>query len=467
MKLAARVSLALSTLLGRGVEARGSEGLTRDDVGGALGWFGPSSQPPRRGTRELLAAFKQSPPLRALVERISSEVAGTQWRLYSGVDREGRAVRRRDVQGLSGWRQRQRALRALAARGELVEITNHPLIDLMSDPMRDAPPAVRLSGLQAMMVTQSGLDLVGSVGWMLQRNAAGMPVEAWPIPDSFIAEIPTKARPTYRIRLGSRDWEVPDSEVVLFKVPDPSNPYARGTGIGATLADEVETFEYASKHLKTWFYNRAMPAGFIGVEGAKQPELEAAKAKFENEQRGFWNAWRVHWHSGKLNWQPVQQTFEQQQMSTLRKDERDIALQTFGVPPEIFGVLENANRSTIDSADYFMQRFVVEPRLEQLRDTLQWRLAPEFDERLIVEFDSPVEEDRAFLLKLIQACPWAFSTNEIRAVGEMAPDKDPEADKLPERPKAGAAAGNAASGGAVTVDDDESKPAKESKTSGE
>lgn len=451
MGLGERIGNALSALVGR----RGMGPLSTDDAGRALGstgYFGPSGAPPRRGTPELLAAFKQSPVLRMVVERCATAVASTPWRLYTARDSStGRAYQRRDIQSLSAPRDRSAALYGLRLRGELVEVLDHPMLDLVCDPMASAPPSVRLTGLESMLVTQSGLDLVGSVGWMLQRNAVGMPIEAWAIPDSWISEMPTRERPFYRIKIGSRDWVVPETEVILFRVADPANPYTRGTGIGATLGDEVETFEYASKHLKTWFYNRALPAGFIGVDGAKQSDLDAAKARFENEQRGFWNAWRTHWHSGKLTWQPVQQTFEQQQLSSLRKDERDIVQQTFGFPPEILGILENSNRATIDAADYLFNTKVVVPRLERIRAVLQFMLAPMFDERLIVDYVSPVPENREFALKVVQAAPWAFRTNEIRHLADHAPDPDETHDKLPERPKN--EKGNAANGTPSTGDD--------------
>lgn len=441
MGLRTRVAQAFSSLIGRR-----SGGLGLQDMFGSTGWFSSGGAPPRRGTPELLAAFKQSPVLRMVVERCASGVASTPWRLYTARDLvTGRAVRRRDIQALSGHRHRSAALYGLRLRGELTEVLTHPMLDMIYDPMPSAPSSVRLTGLEAMTVTQAGLDLVGSVGWILQRNATGMPIEAWPIPDSWITEVPTKERPVYRIKMGALDWQVPESEVVWFRVADPSNPYTRGTGLGATLGDEIETFEYASKHLKTWFYNRALPAGFVSVKGARQAELEAAKTRFENEYRGFWNAWRVHWHSGELDWHPVQQTFEQQQLAALRKDERDIVQHTFGIPPEILGILEQgSNRSTIDAADYLFTTKVIVPRLERIRAYLQFILAPQFDERLIVDYVSPVPEDQAFALRVVQAAPWAFRTNEIRTLANHPPDPDPKHDELPERPTI--TAGNAASG---------------------
>ena len=35
----------------------------------------------------------------------------------------------------------------------------------------------------------------------------------------------------------------------------------------AVLADELDIDEFATKHLKSWFFNRALPDVFLSVEG--------------------------------------------------------------------------------------------------------------------------------------------------------------------------------------------------------
>jgi hypothetical protein len=102
----------------------------------------------------------------------------------------------------------------------------------------------------------------------------------------------------------------------------------------------------------------------------------------------------------------------------LRKHSRDTVIQTEGVPPELHGIIENSNRSTIDSADYLFSRWVLVPRLEFLRATMQERLVPDFDERLILDYCSPVQEDKEFNLKVATAAPWSTMVDEWRALRE-------------------------------------------------
>jgi hypothetical protein len=112
-------------------------------------------------------------------------------------------------------------------------------------------------------------------------------------------------------------------------------------------------------------------------------------------------------------------------MQDLRKNTRDICLQVWGVPPEILGIIENSNRSTIDAADYLFSKWVIVPRLEAWRLDYQRMLVPEYDARLILDYESPVQQDTAFRLQAMTAMPWAFEADEIRECAGMTPlEKD-------------------------------------------
>jgi hypothetical protein len=100
----------------------------------------------------------------------------------------------------------------------------------------------------------------------------------------------------------------------------------------------------------------------------------------------------------------------------LRKHVRDTVMQVEGLPPELQGVIENSNRATIDSADYLFSRWTLVPRLEFLRATMQERLVPDYDERLILDYESPVQDDKEFNLKVAQASPWSTMLDEWRAM---------------------------------------------------
>ena len=84
----------------------------------------------------------------------------------------------------------------------------------------------------------------------------------------------------------------------------------------------------------------------------------------------------------------------------------------------------NSNRSTIDAAKYLMDTQVVVPRLEFQRAIFQERLITEYDDRLIVDYVSPVSEDVAQQLAAMTAAPWAATVDEWRHVQGLAAKAD-------------------------------------------
>ncbi len=373
-------------------------------------------EPPSRGTKELIRAYKFMPWLRAVNTKVSTSVAGVTWELYIQNGSNGKAIRNNKLQYADEIFRRSR-MAEMRKDGELREIETHPLLSLLDN----ANPM--MTGRTARQVTQTYLDLKGEAFWILERNNQGMPIEFWPVPPHWIVETPSAKRPFYRVNFKNWQGQIPAEEMIWLKDPDPENPYGRGTGIGESLTDELETDEYAAKYLKSWFYNRAVPELLIGVEGADEGALNRAKHKWENEHRGFWKAFRSYWHSGKMDVQQLGYSFQQQQLMELRRQERDTIMNVYGLSPEVMGVVENSNRATAQAADYIFSRWVLAPRLEFLRSEMQEYLVPQFDERLILEYVSPIPADHEFSLQVATAAPWSLTRNEWREMQGLPEDE--------------------------------------------
>lgn len=392
-------------------------GGTQKAAGMLAGIFPASAgSPPKRGARELIRAYNEMPWLRATVNKVGISIASTTWRLFV-VRREGKAVRHAQLQR-AGWRSRAKMTAVLRKQTVLQEIEAHPLLDLLdaSNPF--------LPGLSVRQLTQVYLDLVGESFWLLERNGAGKPVALWPLPPDWIAGTPTLEKPIFRVSYRGFQAEIPATEFVWFRDVDPANPYERGSGTAAALGDELETDEYAAKHTKQWFFNRARPDLLISGEGLSREDTARLEQDWISKHQGFWRAFKPYFLNRKIEVQTLSQTFENMQLVDLRKYERDTIVQVYGVPPEILGILANSNRATIEAADFLFARWVLVPRLELLRVTLQERLVPEFDERLIIDYDSPVSEDKEHKLKVAQAAPWALRVDEWRELQEQEPLPD-------------------------------------------
>jgi HK97 family phage portal protein len=404
---------------------------------------------PRRGTRELMVAYREQPWLRAVAGRIARGVAGVEWEVYvrveepsterkassrfrsvpKGVSAEGRV---RDVAGVPSFRWgrdfavrdvrlqsgsiRQRAARRreLADQGLLREVVDHPLLDLL------AFPNSQLTGRSSLQMTQTWVDLKGEAFWMLEaRN--GVPTRYLPLPPHWVTQVPSDASQNFRVSFQSLNFEVPANQMVWLRDPDPENPYGRGTGVAEALGDELETDEYAAKYVKNWFFNNGMPSAIVAFEGADAAAVKRAEEKWGQTHGGIANANRVHFAGGKMNAQKLDSSFKEQEIGPLRKGQRDTVAQVFGVPPEIIGIIENSNRSTIDAAAYIYAIGVEFPRVQFLRSELQSKLVPYFDETLCLEAELDIPDDAERRLSVMRAMPGVFSLNEWRVEGGREP----------------------------------------------
>jgi HK97 family phage portal protein len=400
--------------------------------------------PARRGTRELIAAYRDQPWLRAVTSRIARGVASVGWSVYArsvvpvatkaalrarqgpngsfrdvaeaplwrwGVDR-GRADR---LLGAADYGSRARRRRDLASAGELREICDHPALDVL------ACPNPFMTGRTALAMTQTWLDIKGEAFWLLDLGADGLPAGFLPVPPHWITQCPTDASPFFRISFSGLQLTVKPEAVIWFKDADPENPYGRGTGIAESLGDELETDEYAAKFIKAWFFNSALPSFIVAFEGAQPEQLKRAKEQWEADHRGAANAHRAHFASGKMNAQRLDASFRDQQLIDLRKLSRDTIAQVFAMPPELLGIIENSNRSTINAARFIYVLGVEWPRAEFLRSEIQLQFLSRWDPALTLEAEVSLPDDEDRRLAVMVAQPGAFALNEWRAEAGHSP----------------------------------------------
>jgi hypothetical protein len=364
------------------------------------------------------------PWLRAVTAKIAYATASVHWRLYGVKRQNGRFYRARDTQTCFDFFERQKRLNAHAEVGELVEVRDHPALRLL----HDVNPYH--TGLSARKLLQSYLDLTGEFFILFERDTSfGHPIGFWPLPSDWIKETPTTRNPFYVVGLGPYQYNIPMTEIIWATDPDPANPYGRGSSLSGTLGDELDTLEFASKTLKSHFLNRGRP-DFVAFVKPKRGEDEVSNAQLRRlqqrwleEHQGFYRAFKPHFINRELDIHEFSQDFRRQQLIPIMEFERNTIVQVYGFPPEVFGILESSNRATIAAADYFFARYAVLPRLEFQREVFQKRLMPEYDDRLILDFDSPIKEDEEFQLKVAQAAPWSLTRDDfLELMGKPKPD---------------------------------------------
>jgi hypothetical protein len=304
--------------------------------------------PPPRGTKQFLEAYSTMPWLRAVTERVANLCSSVTWRLYvPDIQRRGEgadpprapgvsprppggqdiAVRKKWIQR-AGEDPRRKALEYLAASGNLREITEHPMLDLLQGTNS------YLTGQSIRKLLHIHMDTVGTALWLKQRNLKGAPDGVWPIPPHWVVQHPTPDSRTFKVSFSGWNQDIPETDILWFNDPDPANPYGWGTGVAKSLADEFDTDEAAAKHVASFFYNRGHPDLLIsgeGVSGDVIRQLEDAWLGAMRQRAGMYKKPLFADHEVKV--QEIGQSFEQMQLVPLRQHERDTIIQVFGIPP--------------------------------------------------------------------------------------------------------------------------------------
>ncbi|QSQ17228.1 phage portal protein [Myxococcus landrumensis] len=377
---------------------------------------------PRRGSREVLLAYREIAWLRTVVDTVAEATATPTWKVYkrtrpNGLSRDDRRLKSSDKAV------RTKAMKEAAEAGDLVDLPDHELLRLLE------APHPRYPGRAYLKLGQVHVDLVGEVFLWLQRSDDGR-VAGWVIvPPSRIMMTPTPGNPFFFINYNLFSGTVPEADVLWFKHLDPENPEDRGSGAGMSLGDELDTTEAISRATKATFERGGVPSAIVGVDskGGAADELDDAvddlRKEFESQFSGPENAGRMWFTRGTASIAEVRVSFRELQTEELKKGLLDYIRQTYNVPPELVGDLSSSNRSTAEDAKYTLADFAVLPRLEFWRTWLQHCLVPLVDRDAILDYEDPRPQHWERVFRLMTTPPTqAFTWNEVRVLAGYQPD---------------------------------------------
>lgn len=334
------------------------------------------SKAPDKSKFGLPEYYTKSPRLDS-VRVIAKHCAGAELKLYSKKD-----------------------IRKNGKSAEVIE--EHELYNLLENPVPTFP---EIDGFALRYLTFANVDLCGEFGWLKVREGSRI-IALLPIPSPWIMSKPTINDHKYKImpygEIGVVCLTVPDTDFILFKDFDLSDIYGNGKGMAESIIDELETDEYASKYQKNFFFNDATPPFVITGFQGNQQSAEQVKKSFMEKIGGFFHAREPAVLTGSMDVKPLGIAPKELDMVESRKFLRDECLQHFQLPPEIFGIIENSNRATIDSSFYLMQKNVLIPRLQFFERVINRQLLKEYDEDLVCRHDMQVIEDEALQLQIYQ-----------------------------------------------------------------
>ena len=316
-------------------------------VGGFIGG-GPVAQ---------MQAYGSASWLMAVVDRITSGVAMTQWRLYRG-------------------------------RGG-PEIQRHPFLDFWSQ------PNPWYSGEEFLEAGQQHQELTGETWWIIVGEG-GAPTELWPVrPDRMrpIADRDQFIR-GYIYQVGAERIPLAEEDVLYFKRPNPLDPY-RGMSWVQSLLVDIGADREAAAYVRNFFRNGASPGGYIQFDQMMaDAEYEKFVQRWREQHQGSSNAHRVAILEGGKFVDAKYSLGREMQFTELRRLHRDTILGGAGVPKSVMGITEDVNRANAEAGEVVFARWCLLPRLRRIRDVVNRRLLPRWGRDLYLDFVDPVPDNR-------------------------------------------------------------------------
>ncbi len=316
-----------------------------------------------------LSVMEAQSTLFAIVDRLATSVAATEWSLWRG-DRN------------------------LATHEGGSRVTRHPALVVWNR------PNPFLTRPELIETVQQHFELVGEKWLIMVRsellNGDGPPVELWPVRPDRMTILPSARDFIAGYEYGAGRDKIPlrVDQVIYNKRPNPLDAY-RGLGPVGSLLLDIEGETAASEWNTRFFRQGAEPGGIIEVpEGLSDQEFETLNERWNQQHKGVRNAHRVAIIE-KATWKDRRFTMRDMQFEQLRRFNRETFRQAYGFPKPLLGDVEDVNRANAEAAEIVFARWLQVPRLNRWRTLLNDDFLPAFGSMgagFVFDYENPIPQ---------------------------------------------------------------------------
>ena len=284
-------------------------------------------------------------------------------------------------------------------------IEKNEIYDLLDNP---CPTFREITGWTIRYFVFACYVLVGEAYLLKIRNPNGKVISLSPISPSWVVKTPTAGAEYWEVypygTTAGKAIVVPTEDIICFKDIDLNDPYGRGRGLSESIGDEIQSDEYASKYAKNLFFNDATPSAIIYAPSGTKETADQIKQSWISKMAGYRHAKEPMVLTGEgSKFEKISQTPTELDFTNSRKFLRDSANEHYQIPPEIMGILQNSNRSTIDSAYYLLNKNVLADYLRMFERVINNQLLWEdYDKErvFILHHENTIEEDIDLKLRI-------------------------------------------------------------------
>lgn len=295
----------------------------------------------------------------------------------------------------------------------LEEVDAHPLLTLLNrpNPHMDKNEFFEMAFLH--------LELTGNAYWFVSRQN-GKPVELWPLMPNTMQIVPDEKHFIVGYVYTTDGVQVPlnPEDVVHHRLGNPSDMRYGFSPVMAG-ATTIDTDSQAAEFNRRFFYNTAVPDGFLTIEDSMDEKtFKRIRSEWDSAYGGSTNAHRTAILSGGMKYEPITVNQRDMEFFKSRQFSRDQIFAFFGVPKSILGYDESMSRSNSDTAErVFMKRN--RTRMQRLVNRITMSLADDFADNLIVSFTDPVPQDQDQVLNETTKSLGSTNTVAWRTINEI------------------------------------------------
>lgn len=363
-----------------------SKGVPWDSIPDGFSIYGGEfSSPPAWSTEKYLKASVGW--VYACIAAIADEVASINLRLYQTVE------------------------------GELVEVTEHPLLDLL---YRVNPISTKFDHWH---LTQEYLELTGEAPWLLERQGKTITNIYLLRPDKLtIIEDAKTLIGGYRYDLGNgKSTTIAREDVVFLRYPSPTK-LLRGSGTLEAATRIVDLDTYSEEWNTKFFYNSARPDAVLTVDKKLNKEqVTQIREEWDKKFKGGNNSAKMAILQSGLTYTPIGVSQKDMDFLEQQRFSRDKILSIFRVPKSVIAITEEVNRANAETGTYAFSRWTIMPKMKRIIEQLNEFLVPQFGDNLYLDFDDPVPENidqKILLYGGALAAGW-MTINEVRSLESL------------------------------------------------
>jgi HK97 family phage portal protein len=291
-------------------------------------------------------------------------------------------------------------LQQISKAAKIQRVVNHPLVDLLEHPCDE------MSKYDFLYYLDTQLSLAGEAFVHIVREDyeirddgtpivnEGLPVGLWPLLTQHVTIYSENGRVAgYTYSINKEPITYKKCDVIHFKMVNHENPYGPGYGPVRAVYERILLGKYELGYLNSLFRNQARFDSLVVLKGgASNDQCERYQKELEMRfsKGGMGGPWVVE--EDDVDVKPLSWSPKDILSTELYKWTKLQIINSFGLNAAIFDT-ESSNRATATTARIQSQENCVEPRLRLIEEKLNQMLCKEFDERLLVEFESPVEVD--------------------------------------------------------------------------